>query len=283
MSQAAELAPATPDLLAVKSRQRAAWSAGNYAVIGTTLQIVGETLCEAADIRAGERVLDVAAGNGNAALAAARRFGKVTASDYVPALLDSARVRAAAEGAVIDFREADAENLPFDSASFDVALSTFGVMFAPNQRRAASELMRVVRGGGRIALANWTPSGFIGQVFATLAKYIPPPKGLQSPSRWGSREWLEAEFGPYAVRVTTVPKDYVFRYASASHWLDVFRTWYGPIHTAFQVLDTVGQRALADDLTALIHRFNRSGSEAVVLPSQYLEVVIEMRDGSLDA
>ena len=275
LATATTAAPPAADLVAVKARQQAAWSSGNYAVIGTTLQIVGETLCEAADIRADERVLDVAAGNGNATLAAARRFAQVTSTDYVPALLDSARLRAEAEGHAIDFRVADAENLPFDNASFDAVLSTFGVMFTPDQERAASELMRVVRPGGRIALANWTPAGFIGQLFATLGKRVPPPAGVKPPSRWGTRDWLETVFGPKAARLRIAPRDYVFRYRSAAHYIDVFRTWYGPVHKAFLSLDAAGQQALAQDITDLVGRFNRSGGEAMVVPSEYLEVVIE--------
>ena len=276
MSQAAEAMPAAPDLSAIKARQQAAWSSGNYAVIGTTLQIVGETLCEAADIRPDERVLDVAAGNGNATLAAARRFARVTSTDFVPGLLDSARRRAEAEGLAVMFREADAENLPFADGAFDVALSAFGVMFTPDQARAATELMRVVRHGGRIGLANWTPEGFIGQVFAAVGRHVTPANGLSQPSRWGTREWLDATFGPRATRIMATPADFVFRYASSTHWIDVFRTWYGPIHKAFQTLDAAGQQAFADDLAAVIARFNRSGSEAMVVPSRYLQVVIEL-------
>lgn len=278
LTEATASRPATTDLSAVKSRQQAAWSSGNYAVIGTTLQIVGETLCEAADVKTDERVLDVAAGNGNATLAAARRFAKVTSTDYVPALLDSARLRADAEGHTVDFRVADAENLPFEDGAFDVVLSTFGVMFTPDQERAASELLRVVRPQGRIGLANWTPGGFIGQVFATLGKHIPPASGLKPPSRWGTREWLDATFGPQAARIDIAERDFVFRYRSPSHWLEVFRTWYGPMHKAFQALDAAGQQSLAQDLTDLIRRFNRPGSEAMVVPSAYLEIVIERAD-----
>ncbi len=278
LTEATASRPATADLSAVKSRQQAAWSSGNYAVIGTTLQIVGETLCEAADVKTDERVLDVAAGNGNATLAAARRFAQVVSTDYVPALLDSARLRADAEGHAIDFRVADAENLPFEDGAFDVVLSTFGVMFTPDQERAASELLRVVRPQGRIGLANWTPGGFIGQVFATLGKHIPPASGLKPPSRWGTRGWLDATFGPQAARIDIAERDFVFRYRSPSHWLEVFRTWYGPMHKAFQALDAAGQQGLAQDLTDLIRRFNRPGSDAMVVPSAYLEIVIERAD-----
>jgi ubiquinone/menaquinone biosynthesis C-methylase UbiE len=276
MSTATTLGTAPPtDLSAIKSRQQAAWSAGNYAVVGTTLQIVGETLCEAVDVRSDERVLDVAAGNGNASLAAARRFARVTSTDYVPSLLDSARQRATAEGLSIAFEVADAEALPFADASFDVVLSTFGVMFTPDQAKAARELLRVVRPGGRIGLANWTPAGFVGQVFATLGKHIPPAPGLSPPSRWGTREWLDLTFGPYARNITTNPRNFMFRYRSAEHWLDVFRTWYGPINKAFQALGDGGGKALEAELLGLVGRFNTSGSKAIVMPSEYLEVIIQ--------
>src|SRR5262249_32948525 len=205
-------APNALDLAAIKAKQQTAWSAGNYAVVGTTLQIVGETLCEAADVKADERVLDVAAGNGNATLAAARRFAMVTSTDYVPSLLNSARQRADAEGLTITFREADAENLGFPDNTFDVVLSTFGVMFTPDQERAASELLRVVRPGGRIGLANWTPAGFVGQIFATLGKHIPPAPGLKPPSRWGTPEWIRSEFGPRASDIQIANREYMFRY-----------------------------------------------------------------------
>jgi ubiquinone/menaquinone biosynthesis C-methylase UbiE len=263
-----------PDFSAIKARQQAAWSAGNYAVIGTTLQIVGEMLCEAVDLRSGERVLDVAAGNGNATLAAARRFADVTSTDYVSSLLDSGKRRAEADGLAVTFQTADAEKLPFADDSFDVTLSTFGVMFTPDQQRAAKELLRVTRSGGRIGLANWTPTGFVGQVFATLGKHIPPAPGLKPPSLWGTRAWLEEQFGQAAKSIETRQTAFVFRYLSAAHWLDVFRTWYGPTNKAFQTLDPPGQEALARDLIALVGKFNRSGAESVVMPSEYLEVVI---------
>jgi SAM-dependent methyltransferase len=239
------------------------------------LQIVGETLCEAADIKAGERVLDVAAGNGNASLAAARRFARVTSTDYVPTLLESARRRAEAEGHVIEFQVADAENLPFPDGTFDAVLSTFGVMFTPDQERAARELMRVLRPGGRIGLANWTPAGFIGQMFAVLGGHIPPAPGLRPPSRWGTSNWLRETFGPGSAGISSTTREFVFRYASPEHWLHIFRTWYGPVHMAFRALDAAQQQALADDLTTLVRRCNRPGTEAVVVPSEYLEVIIE--------
>jgi ubiquinone/menaquinone biosynthesis C-methylase UbiE len=263
-----------PDLAALKARQRATWASGDYAVVGTTLQIVGERLAEAVDLRAGERVLDVAAGNGNAALAAARRFADVTATDYVTALLEAAGRRAAADGLALDLREADAENLPFADASFDVALSTFGVMFTADHHRAAQELQRVVRPGGRIGLANWTPEGFIGRLFATIGKHVAPPPGAKSPALWGTPSWIETEFAAQAASIDLTPQTFVFRYRSPEHWLEVFRTWYGPALKAFAALDDTGKVALSHDILALIDAFNTAGDGTVVIPANYLEIVI---------
>ena len=265
---------ATPELAALKSRQQVAWSSGNYAVVGTTLQIVGEQLCEAMDLRAGSKVLDVAAGNGMISLAAARRWCDVTSTDYVPALLESGRARATANGLSIRFMEADAESLPFDDASFDAVVSTFGVMFAPNQAQAASEMMRVCKRGGRIGLANWTPDGFIGQVFKTLGKYLPPPAGAKSPALWGTRAALNEMFGSQASSIKAEPRFFNFRYKSAEHFLDVFKTYYGPVLKAFAALDAAAQQDLHNDLYALIVRMNKSGDATMVVPSEYLEVVI---------
>ncbi len=265
---------ATPELAALKSRQQVAWSSGNYAVVGTTLQIVGEQLCEAMDLRAGSKVLDVAAGNGMVSLAAARRWCDVTSTDYVPALLESGRARATANGLSIKFMEADAESLPFDDASFDAVVSTFGVMFAPNQAQAASEMMRVCKRGGRIGLANWTPDGFIGQVFKTLGKYLPPPAGAKSPALWGTRAALDEMFGSQAASIKAEPRFFNFRYKSAEHFLEVFKTYYGPVLKAFAALDAAAQQDLHNDLYALIVRMNKSGDATMVVPSEYLEVVI---------
>lgn len=267
-------APAV-DLAAVKSRQHAAWSTGNYAVVGATLQIVGESLCEALDLRAGARVLDVAAGNGNATLAAARRWCEVTSTDYVASLLDAGRRRAEAEGHAITFQEADAENLPFAAASFDAVMSTFGVMFTPNQEQAARELLRVCRPGGRIGLANWTPDGFIGEVFKTIGRYLPPPAGVKSPALWGTRERLQELFGAGAAEIRTKRLDFVFRYRSPAHWIEVFRTYYGPIHKAYAALDAERQAVFTSELMALLQRHNHSGDGTLVLPGEYLEVVID--------
>jgi ubiquinone/menaquinone biosynthesis C-methylase UbiE len=269
-------APATsPDFAAIKIRQKATWASGDYAVIGTTLQIVGETLCEAADLRAGQRVLDVAAGNGNATLAAARRWCEVTSTDYVPALLERGRERAAAERLhAIDFREADAEALPFDDATFDAVLSTFGCMFAPNAPRVAAELLRVCRPGGRIAMANWTAEGFIGQVFKAVGKHVPPPAGVTSPALWGTRGRIAELFEPAAAHVVAEKCQFMFRYRAPEHMLEVFRAYYGPILKAFAALDAGGQHALAEDFVALMHQFNVATDGTIVIPSDYLEIVI---------
>ena len=262
------------DIPALKARQQAAWSSGDYAVIGTTLQIVGEQLCEALDVRSGCKLLDVAAGNGNASLAAARRWCDVVATDYVPALLERARERAAAERLEIEFREADAEALPFADGTFDVVVSTFGVMFTPDQERAAAEMTRVCKRGGRIGLANWTPGGFIGQVFKTIGKHVAPPAGARSPALWGTRARLEELFAPHAVSIEAIPRDFVFRYRSPEHWLEVFKTYYGPVLKAFGALTPDGQAALRRDLLALIDRSNRSTDGAMAVPAEYLEIVI---------
>jgi SAM-dependent methyltransferase len=266
-----------PDLDAIKGRQRAMWGTGDYAVIGTTLQIVGETLCEAADVRGGQRVLDVAAGNGNASLAAARRWADVVASDYVPALLARARARATAEGLPLRVQEADAEQLPFADASFDTVLSVFGVMFVPRQERAAAELLRVCRPGGTIALANWTPDGFIGRLFKLIGQYVPPAPGLRSPALWGTREHVDALFGARASAIAATRRDFTFRYRSSAHFIEIFRTYYGPVHKAFAALDVDRQAALERDMLALLADCNRSGDETLVAPSTYLEAVITKR------
>lgn len=270
--------PATqPDLAAIKTRQQATWASGDFAIIGTTLQIVGESLAEAADVRAGERVLDVAAGNGNATLAAARRFAHVTSTDYVPALLEKGRARAIAEALEVTFQTADAEDLPFANGAFDVVLSTFGVMFTPSQPRAAAELLRVTRSGGRIGLANWTPEGFIGQLFKIVAAHLPPPAGLKSPALWGTEPRIVELFGPQAADIRCARKNFNFRYRSAEHWLQVFRDYYGPTHKAFAALDAERQAALAQDITGLLARLNVAGNSSLVVPGEYLEIVIVKR------
>jgi SAM-dependent methyltransferase len=272
-----EQAPAPADLSAVKTRQQGAWSSGDYAVVGTTLQIVGEQLCEALDLRAGQKVLDVAAGNGNVTLAAARRWCKVVSTDYVPALLERGRERATAERLSVEFQQADAEALPFADAVFDVVVSTFGVMFTPDQERAAAELIRVCKPGGKIGLANWTPDGFIGQLFKTIGKHLPPPAGVKSPALWGTDARIAELFGVKASSINIEQRAFAFRYHSAQHWLDVFKGYYGPMLKAFAALEPRDQPALARDLIALVGKFNRAGNDSMVVPSDYLEIVVTRR------
>jgi ubiquinone/menaquinone biosynthesis C-methylase UbiE len=266
--------PSAPNLRAVKAKAQLTWASGDYAIIGTTLQIVGESLAESADIRAGERVLDVAAGNGNATLAAARRFAHVVSTDYVGALLDKGAARAAAEGLSVEFRAADAEALPFADATFDAVLSTFGTMFAPDHTKTADEMLRVARSGGRIGLANWTPEGFIGQLFKIVAKYLPPPAGLKPSVLWGTEPYIVQLFGRNAADIRCVRRHFNFRYESAAHWLQIFRDYYGPIHKAFGALDHDGQSKLEADITALLERLNVAGHSSLVVPGEYLEVVV---------
>ena len=261
----------------MKARQHGAWSSGDYAVVGTTLQVVGEELCEALDIRSGQKVLDVAAGNGNATLAAARRWCDVVSTDYVPSLLERGRLRAAADGLPVEFKEADAEALCFGDATFDVVVSTFGVMFTPNQDGAAAELLRVCRPGGKIGLANWTPEGFIGQLFKTLGKYLPPPAGAKSPALWGTEARITEMFGPSAISIEIKRRNFNFRYRSPEHFLDIFRSYYGPMLKAFAALDETNQQRLRDDILALVATMNRAKDGTMVVPSEYLEIVIIKR------
>jgi SAM-dependent methyltransferase len=265
------------DLDAIKSKQRATWASGDYAVIGTTLQIVGESLCEAVDVAAGWKVLDVAAGNGNATLAAARRGCEVTATDYVEALLDGARRRADGDGLAIETREADAENLPFDDGAFDAVLSTFGVMFVPDPTRAAAEMVRVCRRGGRIGLANWTPDGFIGQMFKIVGKHVPPPTGVPSPLAWGTDARLDELFGGDA-QVDVTRRHFVFRYRSAEAFFDTFKTYYGPVLRAWDALDDAGRESLRAELVALAHEHNRATNGTLAVPAEYAEVVARRND-----
>ena len=258
---------------AIKVRQQAMWASGDFAVIGTTLQIVGESICEAVDLRAGERVIDIAAGNGNASLAAARRFARVTSTDYVPALLERGRRRADAEGLDIVFEPADAEALPYGDEAFDVALSTFGVMFAPDHPRAARELLRVCRPGGRIGLACWTPSGFIGRLLRTVGAHVPPIPGVLSPALWGKADYLDTLFADASAR-TYAPRTFAFRYESAEHFVNLFRAYYGPVHKAFAALDAAGQAALEADLLVLLRQSDEGGGAGLVVPGEYLEIVI---------
>jgi ubiquinone/menaquinone biosynthesis C-methylase UbiE len=265
---------APPDLSALRDRQQATWASGDYAVVGATIPLVSENLCEAIDLRAGALVLDVASGSGNAAIAAARRWCDVVGTDYVPSLLARARERSAAEGFRIEFREADAEKQPFPDASFDVVLSVFGAMFAPRPEATAAELLRVCKPGGKIGLASWTPEGFVGQTFKLMGRFVPPPPGARSPLEWGSREKLDALFGAGASSITANRRTFTFRYRSVAHYLETFRTWYGPTVRAFAALDAAGQQKLSSELSAFVQQSSRSDDATLRIPSEYLEVVI---------
>lgn len=266
-----------PDYEAIKTKQNAAWGSGDYAVIGNTLQIVGEQLAEALDMPPPSSVLDVAAGNGNATLAFARRWHQVTSTDYVQSLLESGKRRALADGFNVDYRLADAEDLPFDDGSFDAVVSTFGVMFAPNQSRAAEELARVCRSGGKIGMANWTPDSFIGRLFKVLGSFVAPPPGVMSPANWGDEKWLRQTFGETAAEMDIARRDFVFRYQSPKHFVDVFRTWYGPVHKAFATLDAEKGRALEGAIIELVREFDVAADGTMAVPSAYLEVSITKR------
>ncbi|MGI9350926.1 MAG: class I SAM-dependent methyltransferase [Rhizobiaceae bacterium] len=263
-----------PDYTAIKTKQNSAWGAGDYAKVGVTLQIAGEELAETLDLNPDSAVLDVAAGNGNATLAFARRFCDVTSSDYVQSLLDSGRERAQAEGLDVSFQVADAENLPFPDATFDAVVSTYGVMFTPNQKQSASEMMRVLRSGGKIGLANWTPDSFIGQLFKTLGRHIAPPPGVNSPALWGSREWIDDTFGENCEVKSFELKKFTFRYRSPEHFIDFFRTFYGPMQKAFSALDETGQSALMADILGLVKQFNEATDGSARIHSEYAEIMI---------
>lgn len=265
---------ATPDYAAIKAKQTTAWASGDYAKIGITLQIVGETLAETMDLTPGSKVLDVAAGNGNATLAFARRWCDVTSTDYIEPLLARGRERAEAEALNVTFQVADAEQLPFESGAFDAVVSTFGVMFTPNQRRAASELIRVCRAGGKIGMSNWTPEGFIGQMFRTIGEYITPPAGVSSPAVWGSKSWLNDVFATESRPIAMHQRSFIFRYRAPKHFIDFFRAYYGPVHKAFLALEPTRQAALAADLQDTIARFNTATDGTMRVPSDYVEVVI---------
>lgn len=265
------------DLEAIKKRQQVTWASGDFSRIAATSVLVGELLCEALDLRPGQRVLDVATGSGNTALAAARRWAEVTGVDYVPSLLERARERATAERLPVSLKEADAENLPFPDASFDVVTSTFGAMFAPNQEKVAQELIRVCRPGGKIGMANWTPEGLVGQIFRATGGHVPPAPGLKPPALWGTEARLRELLGGQMKSLDITHRHFTFRYPSAKHYLDFFRTYYGPTVKAFEALDAPGREALAGDLLEVLQRFNRSGEETLLAPSEYLEVVAVKR------
>ncbi|MEM7195104.1 MAG: class I SAM-dependent methyltransferase [Pseudomonadota bacterium] len=275
MNQSAEtIEQNAPDYSAIKSKQQVAWGSGDYGRVGITLQITGEQLCESLDMKAGGTVLDVAAGNGNVTLAAARRFGIVTSTDYVESLLEQSKVRADAEGLDISFQQADAEDLPFSNESFDYVVSTFGVMFTPDQATSARELHRVCKPGGKIGLVNWTPEGFIGQLFKVIGSHVSPPAGVKPPSAWGTEAFLNQHFGPRVQSIKNTRRSFVFRYGSPNHWLNVFRTYYGPLLKAFEALDNEKAEQLEIDVLDLLDRMNVATDGTLVLPSEYMETVI---------
>ena len=265
--------PAT-DFTAVKMKQNADWGSGDYAKIGTTIQIVGEELAEAMDLSPATRVLDVAAGNGNATLAFARRWCDVTSTDYVQALLVRGEARAAAEDLPVKYQVADAEALPFNDGEFDAVVSTFGVMFTPNQQQAAAELIRTCRSGGKVGLANWTPESFIGALFKTIGTLMPSPPGVQSPALWGTRDWIEETFGAASKSIEFKQKSFVFRYRSPEHFVEVFRAFYGPVHKAFLALDAEQQATLEARILNLIAERNTATDGSMRLPAEYAEIVM---------
>jgi SAM-dependent methyltransferase len=262
------------DLDAVKRKQQATWASGDYSAVAALIQIISENLCDAADLRAGARVLDVAGGSGNTALAAARCFCDVVSLDYVPSLLERGRERAAAERLPVEFVEGDAEALPFQDASFDAVISVVGVMFAPDHERAAAELVRVCRPGGTIALANWTPTGFIGGLLKTVGKHVPPPAGVRAPTLWGDEEHLRGLLGAHVDELRTERRNYTFRFRSPEHFVDFFEAYYGPTHKAFAALDDQGRAALRADIVELLRGYDRIGEGApVAITAEYLEAV----------
>jgi ubiquinone/menaquinone biosynthesis C-methylase UbiE len=275
ISDSPQSAPA--DLDRIKASQQRAWSAGDFAVVARHTVFAGELICEAADVRAGQRVLDVATGSGNAALSAARRGADTVGVDYVQPLLERARQRAAAEQVTVDFQEGDCEALRFPDDSFDVVLSVFGAMFAPNHQRAAAELVRVCRPGGKIANVSWTPEGFWGRAFGLRSKYLPPPAGVTPATAWGSEKHLRKLFGDRVTIERAERRLTDFRHRSVDDWLDFFRTYFGPMVKAFEQLPVEQRDAFAAELKALAVEYNRADDGTLVIPAEYLEVVLQKR------
>jgi SAM-dependent methyltransferase len=262
-----------PDLAAIKRRQQQTWASGDFGVVGARIVLAAEQLVDAADLHAGWHVLDVATGSGNATIAAARLGCTAVGVDYVPALLERGRRRAAVEGLDVVLTEGDAEALPFPDASFDAVTSIFGVMFAPDQTRAAMELLRVTRPDGTIALASWTPGGFIGELFQTVGAHVPPPAGIPSPMLWGTESHLQQLLGHGITSLDVRERTFTFRFASAESFVTFFRLWYGPTLKAFAALDDVAGDALETDLVDLVERHDRLGTGAVAVPATYLEAI----------
>jgi SAM-dependent methyltransferase len=264
----------TPDFEAVKQRQQQAWASGDFAVVAARMVLVAEQLCDTADLHAGWRVLDVATGSGNAAIAAARLGCTAVGVDYVPALLERGRKRAAAEGLAVELVEGDAESLPFPDDSFDAVTSVFGTMFAPDHAQAATELLRVCRPGGTIALATWTPDGFIGELFRTVGAHVPPPAGVPSPMLWGTEAHLRGLLGEGIASLEVAERTFTWRFPSAEHFVTFFRLWYGPTLKAFAALEGSARDALEHDLVELARRFDRlGGTDAIAIPATYTEAV----------
>jgi SAM-dependent methyltransferase len=263
-----------PDLAVVTEVQQQIWSKGDFAMVAGLVNKVSDDLAEALDLVPDERVLDVACGSGNGAIAAARRtWGGTVGADYVPALLERGRERAAAERLEVEFLEADAQDLPFEDASFDVAMSIFGAMFAPDQAKAASELLRVVRPGGRIGMANWTPAGSVGTMFKTIAEHAPPPPGLDSPLLWGTEERLRELFGDGITELRVESRNSRQPFRSPDHYIEFFRTYFGPTQMAYERVGPEGEQALTDGLRTFLEGANIAGDRAMVLEAEYLEVV----------
>ncbi len=267
-----------PDLSTIKARQQKTWASGDFSVVASRIVLTSELLAENADLRPGWRVLDVACGNGNATLAAARSGTYAVGVDFVPALLEDGRVRAAAEGLDVEFHIGDAEDLPVEDGAFDAVLSVFGAMFAPRHDRTAAEIVRVTRPGGRVGLASWTPDGFIGAMFRTIARHVPPPAGLSSPMLWGTPEHLAEIFGPALADAQSTERVCTFRFASPEEFTAFFRRWYGPTLKAFDALDDDGRAALAHDLTELAREWDRHrDGHGIAIPATYLESVLTLR------
>lgn len=262
------------DFDAIKAQQQRMWATGDFAMIAWNTAFPCDLACEAAGLRAGWKVLDVATGSGNAALSAARRGARATGIDYVPALIERARERAAAEHLPADFAVGDCESLAFADESFDAVISVFGSMFAPDQERAARELVRVCRRGGRIVLANWTPESFWGQAFGLISRYRPPPAGLRSPLEWGTKFRLEQLFGAAVSMSRVKSRRALFRYRNSRHWIEVFGKYFGPVMRTLEVLDETARAQFLGELETILDRFNCSDDRTLVVAAEYLEIVM---------